>query len=61
MIFCFPRHDGGVTFPLFSKSWLEMIGEGVILAGEDIISGDDQGSDDSPGAICLHQHMRSPI
>ena len=33
---------GGVTFPLSSKSWLEMIGEGVIVAGDDIISGDDQ-------------------
>ena len=52
---------GGDTFPLSLKSWLEMIGEGVILARDDIISGDDQGSDDLPGAICLHQHMRLPI
>ena len=44
----FSAERGGVTFSLISKPWLEMMGGGRrdILAGDDIISGDDQGRGD---------------
>ena len=50
---CLPKDDGGVTFSLSSKTWLEMVGKETILAGDDILSRDDQGRDDTGGGWLL--------
>ena len=47
---------GEVTFPLISKPWLEMMGGRGrdILAGDNIISGDDQGRGDLVLGLCCY-------